>query len=370
MDLPPRSIRTNGNSIRRFRLDRGWTQQQLAKLAGYSPRLIRKAESCGPLDLETVRNIAEAFSSSGSIVTLQHLTLDIRAIAVQWMDALNRDGPAMVSSVEHLLAEDFVFYCPGDPAVAPFVGTWHGAEGLRNFWELYFAIFNRVPNETIEYCVGNDLVVARFMETAYVAGQLYGPLRINMCFTFKNGLIQRVDDDYDTQGGAATKNKGDQAVYTLLEMAKIFVQCYDAGGKDIGETCKAFMTDDMEFHCPADPAEIPFGGMFVGAHGVQNFCDRFYEFFSRKLNSLTPQYMISPERIVIRYIDQVYFQGHEMPPFWVNLNFQFRDGLICRIDDEFDHYNAKRSFDELLQRLANSPDSEDSGKSVVRPSPP
>ncbi len=351
MDLPPRSVRTNGNSVRRFRLERGWTQKKLANLAGYSPRLIRKAESCGLLDLETVRNIAEAFSSSGNIVTLQHLTLDLRSIAAEWMDALNRDGAAMVSSIKGLLAEDFVFYCPGDPAVAPFIGTWYGAAGLHTFWELYFSVFNRIPNEDIEYCVGNDLVVARFMESAYVAGQLYGPIRVNMCFTFKDGLIHRIDDDYDTQGGVSTKSESDTAVYSLLEMAKVFVKCFDAGGKGIGETCKPNMTDDIEFHCPADPAYLPFGGTFVGADGVQNFCDRFYGVFTRELNSLTPEYMISPDRIVARFIDQVYFQGHVLPPYWVYLNFQFRDGLICRIDDEFDHYQAKRSFDDLLERL-------------------
>ena len=356
MDLPPRSVRANGSSIRRFRLERGWTQKELGRLAGYSPRLIRKAEGCGLLDLETVRNIAEAFSHSGGMVTLQDLTLDIRAIAMRWMEALNRDGAAMVSSIEELLTEDFVFYCPGDPSVAPFIGTWHGADGLRKFWELYFATFDRIPNEDIEYCVGNDLVVARFMESANVAGHLYGPIRVNMCFTFKDGLIQRIDDDYDTQAGVAVKREGDHVIYTQLEMAKIFVQCYDGGGgPDLHESCKDFFTEDFQFCCPANPDEVPFAGTFHGMDGVSEFFKRFYGLFTRKLNSLTPEFMVSTDRIVARFIDQVYFQGHEMPPYWVNLHFKFRDGKIQRIDDEFDHHSAKTAFKDLLARLGTAP---------------
>lgn len=354
MDLPPRSVRTNGYRVRQFRLERGWTQNELASLAGYSPRLVRKAESCGLLDLETVRDIAQAFSSSGTVVTLKDLTLDIRSIAMQWMDALNRDGASMVSSIKDFLAEDFVFHCPGDPATAPFIGTWHGEEGLNKFLELYFSVFDRIPNENVEYCVGDDLVVARFLESAKVAGKLYGPIRINMCFTFKDGLIQRIDDDYDTQGAVATKREGDKAVNSSIAMAKSFVRVFDQGGQGVLEACKDCFTDDVVFHCPADRAYVPFGGDWIGIEGVQAFLDEFYRVFSRKLDSLTPDYMISTDRIVARFIDQVFFQGHEMPPYWVNLHFQFRNGLICRIDDEFDHYHAKLAFDELIERLKNS----------------
>ena len=38
-----------------------------------------------------------------------------------------------------------------------------------------------------------------------------------------------------------------------------------------------------------------------------------------------------------------------------NKHFQFRGGLLFRIDDEFDYYNARRNFEELLARLGISP---------------
>jgi hypothetical protein len=40
-----------------------------------------------------------------------------------------------------------------------------------------------------------------------------------------------------------------------------------------------------------------------------------------------------------------------MKPYWVYLHFQFRDGLLCRIDDEFDQYTAQKEFEELIARL-------------------
>lgn len=197
-----RFVAINGRALRSRRLQLGWTQRQLAKAAGYTERLIRKAESGGSLDIATVQNLAESLSSNGDRVSSEALILDILAIARQWIEALETQEQGMLSQVEHYLAEQFVLICPGDPATAPFLGSWHGAAGLQQWLDLYFGFFKRNPCQDLEFTVGEHSVMARWLESGTMQGIPCGPVRINMHFRFENGLIVRIDDDYDTQAGA------------------------------------------------------------------------------------------------------------------------------------------------------------------------
>ena len=323
--MPPssRSVRVNGDQLRKFRLSRGWTQTDLARISGYSPRLIRKAESGSAVDIETVRVLAQALSTEDMQVIQRQLTIDNLHIAKAWMDALNRDGKDMVSSIADHLSDDFVFHCPGDPSIAPFAGTWNGAEGLNQFFAIYFSVFQRIPTEDIVYSVGDDLVVARFMESAYMGPQLCGPLRINMCFQFRDGLIYRIDDDYDTLGGAIIKVNSDRIVELQMSRARDYVKCYDLGGKDVANTCHDFFTDDFILVSHADPNFYPFGGQWHGVAGVQKFFETFYGVFSRQLDTLTPEFLTYPERIVARFVDQFYQQESELPPHWTGIQMHF-----------------------------------------------
>jgi transcriptional regulator with XRE-family HTH domain len=142
-----------------------------------------------------------------------------------------------------------------------------------------------------------------------------------------------------------------------LQQAKTFVRWYDSAGTLLTDECRQFLALDFEFHCPADPQHVPFAGVWRGCDGFLKFLEIFYSVFERHRNSLVPDYLVADHRVVARYmdqVDQVFYQGHEMPPFWVNLHFQFRDGLLVRVDDEFDHFNARRSFDELLAKLGQT----------------
>ena len=70
----PRFVIVSGEVVRRLRMERGMTQLQLARAAGYTERLIRKAEKGGRLDIRTVQNLAEALSQFGN-----HLSVEICA---------------------------------------------------------------------------------------------------------------------------------------------------------------------------------------------------------------------------------------------------------------------------------------------------
>ncbi|MFN3148584.1 helix-turn-helix domain-containing protein [Bremerella sp.] len=58
------TYKCNRDFLRELRLNNGWTQAELAKRAGYSERLIGKAESGSPIARDTIVDIADALSES------------------------------------------------------------------------------------------------------------------------------------------------------------------------------------------------------------------------------------------------------------------------------------------------------------------
>lgn len=55
------SIRISGDVVRRLRLERGWTQEQLAAIAERSSKTIQRVERTGKYDLETRSALASVF---------------------------------------------------------------------------------------------------------------------------------------------------------------------------------------------------------------------------------------------------------------------------------------------------------------------
>lgn len=201
MNTNARFVAINGRELRALRLSRGWTQTELAKSAGYTERLIRKAEKGGTLDFNTILNLAEALSTPEMAVPVESLTIDTAAIARKWVETFDTLHRGMLSEIEPFLAKDFVFVCPGDPGMAPFVGTWTGVDGLRQWLDAFFGFFEECRNTEMEYFIGEDKVHARWVTHCKLQGVACDPVRINMHFRFVDGLIARIDDDYDTHGG-------------------------------------------------------------------------------------------------------------------------------------------------------------------------
>lgn len=165
-------------------------------------------------------------------------------------------------------------------------------------------------------------------------------------------IAEALKEDVNVFVNADTPDVANSEAERNLFIAKALVEYYDEGAPIAKyPALSVYFTEDIVFHCPAERSLVPFGGDWHGAEGVQQFFDNFYAMFSRKQGGLQPEYTVSDQRVVVRLTDQVYFQGHEMKPYWVYLHFQFRDGLLCRIDDEFDQYTAQKEFEELIARL-------------------
>jgi transcriptional regulator with XRE-family HTH domain len=59
-------LNPDGAKIRTLRIQRGWTQEQLAEIAGVSTRTIQRAEAADSAAFETVRALADAFGADFS----------------------------------------------------------------------------------------------------------------------------------------------------------------------------------------------------------------------------------------------------------------------------------------------------------------
>jgi transcriptional regulator with XRE-family HTH domain len=93
-----RKLNPDGAKIRALRIRRGWTQEQLAEIAGVSPRTIQRAETAGRAAFDTLRAIAGAFEED-----FDHL-LKSETCAV--CDPVPRSGPRPASAAAPILEPD------------------------------------------------------------------------------------------------------------------------------------------------------------------------------------------------------------------------------------------------------------------------
>lgn len=79
------STKVDGPKLRRLRESLGWTQEMAAERSGYSCRLIRKLESGGPVDCQTLSDVMEAYCEYARQAALPNLDQFFpRETAVDW----------------------------------------------------------------------------------------------------------------------------------------------------------------------------------------------------------------------------------------------------------------------------------------------
>lgn len=186
--------------LRSLRNHRGWTQGDLARAAGYSERVIRKAEAGGTLSIRTIRDLAQALSSCGRTITVSDLTLDLIAVAQQFVQSYDSAGKFMLYQCEQMLAEDFVFCTSARDSDLLFSGNWFSRHGLQHFLELFFAKFSRTSSSlkpTFES--RKNQVLAQYIDILTYRGKEL-PMAVKLRFQFEKGLICRLDQEYTEYG--------------------------------------------------------------------------------------------------------------------------------------------------------------------------
>ncbi len=187
------SVRVNGSAIREFRLQRGWTQRELAKRAGYTDRLVRKAESGGSLSPETLENLAIALSVPGQIVSQESLKTDILSVVEKWVMALKRRDMNVEAILSVDLAKNFLCF-PGTRNRSTLAGL-PGMAGLKHMLSMHIKHMHLNYDE-VEYASGSDIVVARMPSMVAQEKHKIAPARVNICFRFDSEGISRIEHEY------------------------------------------------------------------------------------------------------------------------------------------------------------------------------
>lgn len=194
-----KGLRVCGENVRSLRVMRGLTQTDLAKQAGYSERLVRKAEASGALSLSTIEDLAEALSCRDRKVVTSDLCSFPEGIARKFVDCYDKHQQRMLDYCADLLAENFVFKCAGEPG-SMIAGEWRGADGFQAWLDKLFSIVKRPQRQCLQasYMAAQDLVTARYDDTFMAADQSQHVMWVNLHFTIRHGLIERIENEFDT----------------------------------------------------------------------------------------------------------------------------------------------------------------------------
>ena len=140
------TIPVNGHRVQSLRQSAGMTQEELAQKAGYSDRLVRKAEASSPLRKSTIADLADALSTATQKVTIDDLMFCPEIISIDIAAFLLNGSMTSTVPVEDLIHPRFVLTVAGHELSIPFAGAHNGATACESFRGHLMRAFN-----TIEY---------------------------------------------------------------------------------------------------------------------------------------------------------------------------------------------------------------------------
>lgn len=165
-----RSFVVNGQLLRACRIARGWTQDDAAAKAGVSDRLIRKAESGGALEIQSIAILAQLYSTPERRLTPDDLLAKpIAPIPAKSTPVASPSQPELMvrrwfqemwnerrfETIDELLAPDCVLHAEGRDL--------HGRAAMVRRAEEFFAAFDRFLVEIYDLTVQGDLVICRWL---------------------------------------------------------------------------------------------------------------------------------------------------------------------------------------------------------------
>jgi len=201
-----RSARINPKRLVELRKKRGWTQVQLAEAAGYSERLILKAESGAPISLATIAALAQALATDREPVTISDLLRTTIEIAREFIVIMYRHESETIPQARHLLAEDAEFRIWGESAGLPFAGLYRGLDEGDRLFRHFFSMIEAPPDHDplphYHLIADQENVVAWGHSYLRPKGiEHAAPMPISYLFSFRDDQIIYFEDRFDTTHG-------------------------------------------------------------------------------------------------------------------------------------------------------------------------
>jgi transcriptional regulator with XRE-family HTH domain len=193
----------NGDLLRFVRERRGWTQRELATAAGYSERLVNKAESGRAISAAAMNDLAEALSTGEQPIYPEDLISDPLALAKEYIAAHYVHQKNIIPEVRHFLDENIVHRLPGDSAVIPFAGVCHGIDELDRTFQIFFSLVEAPANHDYESCYkyvaqGNEVMICGESWLHPIGAPMSEPMLLTHHLKFRRGKIYFIEVRYDT----------------------------------------------------------------------------------------------------------------------------------------------------------------------------
>lgn len=175
----------------------------MARISGYSERLIVKAEAGGSLSRSALEDLAEALSTSSQVITFEDLTSDPLFLARQFIGSLYEHQTLAFSKIRYMLHDEVVFRMAGDPKNIPFAGEFRGLDAVEQLFCLFFAVLEAPKNidhmSNFEFISrGNDVIVWGESWLHPIGQKLESPMPFSNLIRFQSGKLIFLDDHYDT----------------------------------------------------------------------------------------------------------------------------------------------------------------------------
>lgn len=205
-----RSVPCNGEAVKNHRCRRGFTQPELASVAGFSIRLIQKAEASRPVHPDTLEILADALSTKTHPVFPEDLSATPKELARKVIEAFANHERQAAYHCQSFLAEDMTTFAPGDPSILPFSGERESIDGFDDLWKQMFSMIVRPDKKLILdnmqiFADGNDVVVLT-KEMVDYSGDFVRtePDPIAVVMKFERGKLIRFEDHFETSKAHAS----------------------------------------------------------------------------------------------------------------------------------------------------------------------
>lgn len=198
-----RSICCNGDAIKTHRARRGWTQPELASFAGFSTRLVAKAEAGEGVHPDTLETLADTLSTAEHPVFPEDLAISPKMIVRHIVESFAKHERQCVAHCHQFLAEDIRVVAPGPEELLPFCGVHETIDGFDAFWGKYFSVMERHDKlyiaKSMRLVAEDNLVVALVEEDANHKGQVATPpTPLTFVFNFERGKLVSFEDHFDS----------------------------------------------------------------------------------------------------------------------------------------------------------------------------
>jgi len=125
----------------------------------------------------------------------------------------------------------------------------------------------------------------------------------------------------------------------IVAIARKWMECWEQHETRMIPEVKSLLSEEFEFVCPGQPGTAPFIGTFQGTEGLQQWLDLYFSVVQRQKCSEI-EYLIGETSVIARWLESGTFLGVPAPPIRINLYFQFVDGLITKIVDDYDTHTG------------------------------